>query len=243
MKNTIEILKDWEPEKEALEDELASLELDLQCENDDWTMEDFSHWLDLVCEANDKIKGFYGKLGKSMDWLEFTTAKLHKVAYGFEATKSIGISYEKAQDYFNKFCEVNWDMFIADYLEPYGLEIVNIGNSSTFMIKVATYSEALSDFLNDMDYDNQSDYDKYLIDRFDGETPIFNSNDFDFKVDLEDEVVRLQDELDDMDYLKDLKPLYRAYKVLADFKKNQVENFENYVKEEQEFEAEMAELN
>lgn len=243
MKNTIEILKGWEPKKEELKDQLASLELDLQCEDDDWTMEDFSSWLDLVCEANDKIKEFYGMLGKSMDWLEFTNNKLHKIAYGFDATKSAGISYEKAQDYFYNFCETNWDMFVEDFLEPHGMETVNIGNSSTFMIKTATYSEALSDLLNDMGYNNQSDYDKYLMGRFEGQTPIFNSKDFDFKEDLVEEVERLQNELSDMDDLGDLEHLYNAYKFLADFKANQVAYFENYVKEEQEFEAEMAELN
>ena len=190
-----------------------------------------------ITKLNDKFK----KLQKHTQDLNYTNLKLYEVAY------YVGDD-EKLLNDFASFCECEYDYF-QYWLEENNLKTEQLGRTSSFYF-YGGYAE--SNFYDFDIYDMKNDQNIFdtLGYGLESETELLlnSSNLKEFYYDLENELnydLSDSDELDDLEteledaieeleeylqaYYKEIKGVKRAYKWLESYKDNQIENFKDFV--------------
>ena len=190
-----------------------------------------------ITKLNDKFK----KLQKHTQDLNYTNLKLYEVAYYVGGD-------EKLLNDFASFCECEYDYF-QYWLEENMLQTEYIGRTSSFKF-YGGYAE--SNFYDFDIYDMKDDNNIFdtLGYSLESETELLlnSSNLKEFYYDLENELnydLSDSDELDDLEteledaieeleeylqaYYKEIKGVKRAYKWLESYKDNQIENFKDFV--------------
>lgn len=189
----------------------------------------------------EKLNKQFKKLQKHTEELDYTNLKLHDVAF------YVGDD-EKSLKNFNIFCE-NEYVYFNDLLEENMLETRQIGRTSSFYF-YGGYSE--SNFYDFDIYEMKEDQNIFDTLGYGLESELetlFNSDDFyqsfyDFENDCRynlldsDDLENLETELDNsiyeleeylQAYYKEIKGVKRAYKWLESYKDNQIENFKDFV--------------
>ena len=189
----------------------------------------------------EKLNKQFKKLQKHTQDLNATNLKLYDVAY------YVGDD-EKLLNHFRNFCEFEYEYF-EEYLKENMLETEYIGRTSSFKF-YGGYAE--SNFYDFDIYDMKDDENIFdtLGYGLESETELLlnSSNLKEFYYDLENELnydLSDSDELDDLEteledaieeleeylqaYYKEIKGVKRAYKWLESYKDNQIENFKDYV--------------
>ena len=190
-----------------------------------------------ITKLNDQFK----KLQKHTQDLNYTNLKLYEVSY------YVGDD-EKLLNDFASFCECEYDYF-QYWLEENMLQTEYIGRTSSFYF-YGGYAE--SNFYDFNIYDMKNDQNIFdtLGYGLESETELLlnSSNLKEFYYDLENELnydLSDSDELDDLEteledaieeleeylqaYYKEIKGVKRAYKWLESYKDNQIENFKDFV--------------
>lgn len=190
-----------------------------------------------ITKLNDQFK----KLQKHTQDLNYTNLKLYEVAY------YVG-NDEKLLKHFDNFCECEYDYF-QYWLDENMLKTEYIGRTSSFKF-YGGYAE--SNFYDFDIYDMKDDQNIFDTLGFGFESELetlFNSNDFyqayynlendlnydlldcddldDLETGLEDTIEELEEYL--QAYYKEIKVVKRAYKWLESYKDNQIENFKDFV--------------
>ena len=188
-----------------------------------------------------KLNNQFKKLQKHTQDLNYTNLKLYEVAYYIGGD-------EKLLNDFASFCECEYDYF-QYWLEENMLQTEYIGRTSSFYF-YGGHSE--SNFYDFDIYDMKDDENIFDTLGFGFESELetlFNSNDFyqayynlendlnydlldcddldDLETGLEDTIEELEEYL--QAYYKEIKDVKRAYKWLENYKDNQVENFKDFV--------------
>ena len=189
----------------------------------------------------EKLNRQFKKLQKHTQGLNYTDLKLHDVAF------YVGDDEKLLNDFAN-FCECEYDYF-QYWLEENMLQTEYIGRTSSFYF-YGGHSE--SNFYDFDIYDMKDDENIFDTLGFGFESELetlFNSNDFyqayynlendlnydlldcddldDLETGLEDTIEELEEYL--QAYYKEIKDVKRAYKWLENYKDNQVENFKDFV--------------
>lgn len=185
----------------------------------------------------EKLNKQFKKLQEHTQDLSYTDLKLHDVAY------YIGDD-EKSLNVFEDFCQFQYDMFL-EWLDENDLNTEYIGRTSSFYF----HGQNIYDFdIYDMKEDNNIfdtlgyGLESELGTLFNSESmykafydfenyyqyDLLDSDDLDdLEIELENAIEELQEHL--IAYYKEIKAVKRAYKWLEDYKKHQVENFKDYV--------------
>ena len=189
----------------------------------------------------EKLNDQFKKLQKHTQDLNYTNLKLYEVSY------YVGDD-EKLLNDFASFCECEYDYF-QYWLEENMLQTEYIGRTSSFYF-YGGYAE--SNFYDFDIYDMKNDQNIFdtLGYGLESETELLlnSSNLKEFYYDLENELnydLSDSDELDDLEteledaieeleeylqaYYKEIKGVKRAYKWLESYKDNQIENFKDFV--------------
>ena len=189
----------------------------------------------------EKLNDQFKKLQKHTQDLNYTNLKLYEVSY------YVGDD-EKLLNDFASFCECEYDYF-QYWLEENMLQTEYIGRTSSFKF-YGGYAE--SNFYDFDIYDIKDDNNIFdtLGYGLESETELLlnSSNLKEFYYDLENELnydLSDSDELDDLEteledaieeleeylqaYYKEIKGVKRAYKWLESYKDNQIENFKDFV--------------
>ena len=189
----------------------------------------------------EKLNDQFKKLQKHTQDLNYTNLKLYEVSY------YVGDD-EKLLNDFASFCECEYDYF-QYWLEENMLQTEYIGRTSSFYF-YGGYAE--SNFYDFNIYDMKNDQNIFdtLGYGLESETELLlnSSNLKEFYYDLENELnydLSDSDELDDLEteledaieeleeylqaYYKEIKGVKRAYKWLESYKDNQIENFKDFV--------------
>ena len=189
----------------------------------------------------EKLNQQFKKLQKHTQDLNYTNLKLYEVAY------YVG-NNEKLLKHFENFCVAEYDFF-EYWLDENMLETEYIGRTSSFKF-YGGYAE--SNFYDFDIYDMKDDNNIFdtLGYGLESETELLlnSSNLKEFYYDLENELnydLSDSDELDDLEteledaieeleeylqaYYKEIKGVKRAYKWLESYKDNQIENFKDFV--------------
>lgn len=189
----------------------------------------------------EKLNKQFKKLQKHTQELNYTDLKLHDIAY------YVGDN-EELLKHFEGFCDVEYDFF-QDWLTENMLETRQLGRTSSFYF-YGGYSES-----NFYDFDiYEMKEDENIFDTLGYGLPIeletlFVSNDFyqayynlenncnidlldednlnDLEIELDKTIYELEEYL--LAYYKEVKAVRSAYKWLESYKENQVENFKDYV--------------
>lgn len=189
----------------------------------------------------EKLNKQFKRLQKHTKDLNCTDLKLHDIAFyvGYD---------EKLLSHFENFCECEYDYF-QYWLDENMLKTEYIGRTSSFYF-YGGYAE--SNFYDFDIYDMKDDNNIFdtLGYGLESETELLlnSSNLKEFYYDLENELnydLSDSDELDDLEteledaieeleeylqaYYKEIKAVKRAYKWLENYKANQVENFKDFV--------------
>ena len=189
----------------------------------------------------EKLNKQFKKLQKHTQDLNYTNLKLYEVAY------YVG-NDEKLLKHFDNFCECEYDYF-QYWLDENMLKTEYIGRTSSFKF-YGGYAE--SNFYDFDIYDMKDDQNIFDTLGFGFESELetlFNSNDFyqayynlendlnydlldcddldDLETGLEDTIEELEEYL--QAYYKEIKDVKRAYKWLESYKDNQIENFKDFV--------------
>lgn len=188
----------------------------------------------------EKLNKQFKKLQEHTQNLNYTDLKLYDIAFY--------VDNEKLSKHFENFCECEYDYF-QYWLDENMLKTEYIGRTSSFYF-YGGYSE--SNFYDFDIYDMKDD--KNIFDTLgyglESETELlFNSSNLkELYYDLENELnydLSDSDELEELEsviedtieelqnylhaYYKEIKAVKRAYKWLEDYKANQIENFKDYV--------------
>ena len=189
----------------------------------------------------EKLNRQFKKLQKHTQGLNYTDLKLYDVAF------YVGDDEKLLNDFAN-FCECEYDYF-QYWLEENMLQTEYIGRTSSFKF-YGGYAE--SNFYDFDIYDMKDDNNIFdtLGYGLESETELLlnSSNLKEFYYDLENELnydLSDSDELDDLEteledaieeleeylqaYYKEIKGVKRAYKWLESYKDNQIENFKDFV--------------
>ena len=189
----------------------------------------------------EKLNRQFKKLQKHTQGLNYTDLKLYDVAF------YVGDDEKLLNDFAN-FCECEYDYF-QYWLEENMLQTEYIGRTSSFKF-YGGYAE--SNFYDFDIYDIKDDNNIFdtLGYGLESETELLlnSSNLKEFYYDLENELnydLSDSDELDDLEteledaieeleeylqaYYKEIKGVKRAYKWLESYKDNQIENFKDFV--------------
>lgn len=189
----------------------------------------------------EKLNKQFKKLQKHTQDLSYTDLKLHDIAFYVEDN-------EKLLKHFENFCKCEYDYF-QYWLEENMLQTEYIGRTSSFYF-YGGYAE--SNFYDFDIYDMKDDNNIFdtLGYGLESETELLlnSSNLKEFYYDLENELnydLSDSDELDDLEteledaieeleeylqaYYKEIKGVKRAYKWLESYKDNQIENFKDFV--------------
>ena len=189
----------------------------------------------------EKLNKQFKKLQKHIQGLNATNLKLHDIAF------YVGDD-EKLLNHFRIFCEFEYEYF-QYWLEENMLQTEYIGRTSSFKF-YGGYAE--SNFYDFDIYDMKDDNNIFdtLGYGLESETELLlnSSNLKEFYYDLENELnydLSDSDELDDLEteledaieeleeylqaYYKEIKGVKRAYKWLESYKDNQIENFKDFV--------------
>ena len=190
-----------------------------------------------ITKLNDQFK----KLQKHTQDLNYTNLKLYEVAYYVEGD-------EKLLNDFASFCECEYDYF-QYWLEENMLQTEYIGRTSSFKFYGGYAESNFYDFdIYDMKDDNnifdtlgygleseletlfnseniyQAFYDFENYCRYD----LLDSEDLDnLETELDNSIYELEEYL--QAYYKEIKAVRRAYKWLESYKDNQIENFKDFV--------------
>lgn len=189
----------------------------------------------------EKLNKQFKKLQKHTQDLSYTNLKLYDVAYYVDTD-------EKLLSYFDDYCHLEYDYFNY-WLEEQMLETEYIGRTSSFYF-YGGYAE--SNFYDFDIYDMKED--KSIFDTLgyglESELEIiFNSdslenayynleNDLNYDLQDNDDLENLYSDLDNSiyeleeylkAYYKEVKAVKRAYKWLESYKANQVEDFKDFV--------------
>ena len=189
----------------------------------------------------EKLNRQFKKLQEHTQDLSYTNLKLYDVSF------YVGDD-EKLLSHFENFCDTEYDYFNY-WLEENMLTTEQIGRTSSFYF-YGGYSE--SNFYDFDIYDMKEDQNIFDTLGYGLESELetlFNSDDFyqafyDFENDCRydlldsDDLENLETELDNsiyeleeylQAYYKEIKAVKRAYKWLENYKANQVENFKDFV--------------
>ena len=189
----------------------------------------------------EKLNKQFKKLQKHTQGLNYTDLKLHDVAF------YVGDD-EKLLKHFENFCVAEYDYF-EYWLDENMLETQQIGRTSSFKF-YGGYAE--SNFYDFDIYDMKDDNNIFdtLGYGLESETELLlnSSNLKEFYYDLENELnydlsddydlddleTELEDAIEELEeylhaYYKEIKAVKRAYKWLESYKTNQVEDFKEYV--------------
>ena len=189
----------------------------------------------------EKLNRQFKKLQKHTQNLNYTDLKLHGIAYYVGGD-------EKLLNHFENYCHSEYEYF-NDWLQEQMLETRQIGRTSSFYF-YGGHSE--SNFYDFDIYDMKEDENIFDTLGYGLESELetlFNSNDFyqayynlenDCRIDLSDnyDLEYLEIEFDNATYeleeylqayCKEVKAVKRAYKWLENYKANQIENFKEYV--------------
>ena len=189
----------------------------------------------------EKLNRQFKKLQEHTQDLSYTNLKLYDVSF------YVGDDEKLLNDFAN-FCECEYDYF-QYWLEENMLQTEYIGRTSSFKF-YGGYAE--SNFYDFDIYDMKDDENIFDTLGFGFESELetlFNSNDFyqayynlendlnydlldcddldDLETGLEDTIEELEEYL--QSYYKEIKAVKRAYKWLENYKDNQVENFKDFV--------------
>ena len=189
----------------------------------------------------EKLNRQFKKLQEHTQDLSYTNLKLYDVSF------YVGDDEKLLNDFAN-FCECEYDYF-QYWLEENMLQTEYIGRTSSFRF-YGGYAE--SNFYDFDIYDMKDDENIFDTLGFGFESELetlFNSNDFyqayynlendlnydlldcddldDLETGLEDSIEELEEYL--QSYYKEIKAVKRAYKWLENYKDNQVENFKDFV--------------
>ncbi|MDN6182418.1 MAG: hypothetical protein L0I92_06670 [Staphylococcus equorum] len=187
----------------------------------------------------EKLDKQFKKLQKHTQDLSYTDLKLHEVAY------YIGHN-EREINAFQSFCDVEFEYF-NDWLQESNLTIEQIGRTSSFYF----YSDESPYNFYDFDiYDMKEDENIFDTLGYGSELEtLFNSESmyqafYDFEnyskydlldsEDLENLDIEFDNSIYELEeylqaYYKQVKAVKRAYKWLENYKANQVENFKDFV--------------
>ena len=189
----------------------------------------------------EKLNRQFKKLQEHTQDLSYTNLKLYDIAY-------YAGSNEKLLSHFENYCHSEYDYF-QYWLEENMLQTEYIGRTSSFKF-YGGYAE--SNFYDFDIYDMKNDQNIFDTLGFGFESELetlFNSNDFyqayynlendlnydlldcddldDLETGLEDTIEELEEYL--QAYYKEIKVVKRAYKWLENYKDNQIENFKDFV--------------
>ena len=189
----------------------------------------------------EKLNRQFKKLQKHTKKLNYTDLKLHDVSY------YVGDD-EKLLKHFDNFCECEYDYF-QYWLEENMLQTEYIGRTSSFKF-YGGYAE--SNFYDFDIYDMKDDNNIFdtLGYGLESETEIiFDSGSLEYAYyelenvlnydlsdsdELDDLETELEDAIEELEeylqaYYKEIKGVKRAYKWLESYKDNQIENFKDFV--------------
>ena len=189
----------------------------------------------------EKLNDQFKKLQKHTIDLDYTNLKLYDVAFYVDNNESL-------LKHFENFCECEYDYF-QYWLEENMLQTEYIGRTSSFKF-YGGYAE--SNFYDFDIYDMKDDQNIFdtLGYGLESETELLlnSSNLKEFYYDLENELnydlsddydlddleTELEDAIEELEeylhaYYKEIKAVKRAYKWLESYKTNQVEDFKEYV--------------
>ena len=189
----------------------------------------------------EKLNRQFKKLQEHTQDLSYTNLKLYDIAY-------YAGSNEKLLSHFENYCHSEYDYF-QYWLEENMLQTEYVGRTSSFKF-YGGYAE--SNFYDFDIYDMKNDQNIFDTLGFGFESELetlFNSNDFyqayynlendlnydlldcddldDLETGLEDTIEELEEYL--QAYYKEIKVVKRAYKWLENYKDNQIENFKDFV--------------
>ena len=189
----------------------------------------------------EKLNKQFKKLQKHTQDLSYTNLKLHDIAFyvGYD---------EKLLSHFENFCECEYDYF-QYWLDENMLKTEYIGRTSSFYF-YGGYAE--SNFYDFDIYDMKNDQNIFDTLGYGLESELetlFISDDFyqayynlenDCHIDLSDDYdlddleTELEDAIEELEeylhaYYKEIKAVKRAYKWLESYKDNQIENFKDFV--------------
>ena len=185
----------------------------------------------------EKLNKQFKKLQEHTINLNYTDLKLHDVAYYVDSDKRL-------LNHFENYCQFEYEFF-NEWLEENMLKTRYIGRTSSFYF----HGQNIYDFdIYDMK-ENQSIFDTLGYGLESELETLFISDDFyqayynlenDCHIDLSDDydLEDLETELDNsiyeleeylQAYYKEIKAVKRAYKWLENYKKYQVDNFKDYV--------------
>ena len=189
----------------------------------------------------EKLNRQFKKLQEHTQDLSYTDLKLHDVSY------YVGDD-EKLLKHFDNFCECEYDYF-QYWLEENMLQTEYIGRTSSFKF-YGGYAE--SNFYDFDIYDMKDDNNIFDTLGYGLESELetlFNSDDFyqayynlendchmslTDEYDLDDLETELENSIEELEeylqaYYKEIKGVKRAYKWLESYKDNQIENFKDFV--------------
>ena len=189
----------------------------------------------------EKLNKQFKKLQKHTQDLSYTNLKLHDIAF------YVGDD-EKLLSHFENFCDTEYDYFNY-WLEENMLQTEYIGRTSSFKFYGGYAESNFYDFdIYDMKDDNnifdtlgyglESELETLFISddfyqayyNLENDCHIDLSDDYDLddlETELEDAIEELEEYLHA--YYKEIKAVKRAYKWLESYKANQVENFKDFV--------------
>ena len=174
-------------------------------------------------------------------WNEYTDLKLHDISYGVECDfdlhgAHVSFTAETLDDMFNLFCENEYDAFI-EWCKENNIDFDelrdNVGRTSSFYLGKLhnNYTDKYTVALAEASYE----FNVSNLEFNEDENGIhFIDNDLSgYEGDIEDTVNGMLALVETMyDDLKDkLDDIIKVYNYITHFKKNQVENFKEYVKE------------
>ena len=190
----------------------------------------------------EKLNKQFKKLQKHTQDLSYTNLKLHDIAF------YVG-NDEKLLKHFENFCECEYDYF-QYWLEENNLKTEQLGRTSSFYFHsldknpYSFYDFDIYDMKDDknifdtLGYGLESELETLFISddfyqayyNLENDCHIDLSDDYDLD-DLETELEDAMEELEEylQAYYKEIKGVKRAYKWLESYKDNQIENFKDFV--------------
>src|SRR5699024_7415223 len=189
----------------------------------------------------EKLNRQFKKLQKHTQDLNYTDLKLHDIAYYVSDD-------EKLLNHFENYCHFEYEFF-NDWLKENNLKTEQIGNTSSFYF----YSDGSPYNFYDFDiYDMKEDENiidtlgecleselETLFDSYDFYQAYYNlENDCHMSLtdeyDLDDLEIELENSIEELEeylqaYYKEIKAVKRAYKWLENYKAYQVDNFKDFV--------------